>query len=659
MGANYKTNLERMKELVEILIKADIAYYRDECPIMSDREYDRLYDELASLEHDTKLILSGSPTQKVSGEIMEGLTEVIHSKPMLSADKTKSINDLVNFAAGKDVILSWKLDGLTLVLRYENGKMIQAITRGREGLVGEDVTHTVKQFLNVPLSVPIYESFEVRGEGVISWKNFNEINSSLTEPYSHPRGLASGSTRKLDANEAKKRKLEFFAFELISNEIKHLDKEEQLIFLASKGFDVVPYKRIYGPASFDMIQSKVKTFKPEKYSYPVDGLIMEYADLAYGKSLGATGHHENRLIALKWQDELYETKFLGVELATTRTGMVSITAILEPVTIEGTVVTRAYLHNVDIFNSFKLGIGDTVKVYKANMIIPQIAENATMSNTYKLPMICPCCGEPLNMKASSGGTMFLFCENQHCTARLVQKFAHFCEKTRMNIEGLSEITLEKFIGHGWIHHFGDLYDLEKHKDEIINTDGFGEKSYIRLHNAIEKSRKCTLDKFIAALGIPMVGRHAGRILNEYFKGDWTAFEKAIAEGFDFTNLSDFGEIMNKNIYTWYSDEDEAKLWRPLLNKIEFIKENYTMNVNNNTVFSGKTIVATGKLENYTRDEIQSKILSLGAKPASSVTKKTDYLIVGEKAGSKLQKALSLGIRTLTEDEFEDMLTANN
>ena len=339
--------------------------------------------------------------------------------------------------------------------------------------------------------------------------------------------------------------------------------------------------------------------------------------------------------------------------------MVSITAILEPVTIEGTVVTRAYLHNVDIFNSFKFGIGDTVKVYKANMIIPQIAENATMSNTYKLPMICPCCGEPLNMKASSGGTMFLFCENQHCTARLVQKFAHFCEKTRMNIEGLSEITLEKFIGHGWIHHFGDLYDLEKHKDEIINTDGFGEKSYIRLHNAIEKSRKCTLDKFIAALGIPMVGRHAGRILNEYFKGDWTAFEKAIAEGFDFTNLSDFGEIMNKNIYTWYSDEDEAKLWRPLLNKIEFIKENYTMNVNNNTVFSGKTIVATGKLENYTRDEIQSKILSLGAKPASSVTKKTDYLIVGEKAGSKLQKALSLGIRTLTEDEFEDMLTANN
>ena len=659
MSANYKTNLERMKELVEILTKADIAYYRDECPIMSDREYDRLYDELASLEHDTKLILSGSPTQKVSGEIMEGLTEVIHSKPMLSADKTKSINDLVNFAAGKDVILSWKLDGLTLVLRYENGKMIQAITRGREGLVGEDVTHTVKQFLNVPLSVPIYESFEVRGEGVISWKNFNEINSSLTEPYSHPRGLASGSTRKLDANEAKKRKLEFFAFELISNEIKHLDKEEQLIFLASKGFDVVPYKRIYGPASFDMIQSEVKTFKPEKYSYPVDGLIMEYADLAYGKSLGATGHHENRLIALKWQDELYETKFLGVELATTRTGMVSITAILEPVTIEGTVVTRAYLHNVDIFNSFKFGIGDTVKVYKANMIIPQIAENATMSNTYKLPMICPCCGEPLNMKASSGGTMFLFCENQHCTARLVQKFAHFCEKTRMNIEGLSEITLEKFIGHGWIHHFGDLYDLKKHKDEIINTDGFGEKSYIRLHNAIEKSRKCTLDKFIAALGIPMVGRHAGRILNEYFKGDWTAFEKAIAEGFDFTNLSDFGEIMNKNIYTWYSDEDEAKLWRPLLNKIEFIKENYTMNVNNNTVFSGKTIVATGKLENYTRDEIQSKILSLGAKPASSVTKKTDYLIVGEKAGSKLQKALSLGIRTLTEDEFEDMLTANN
>ena len=656
---NNQTKLERMKELIRILNEADIAYYRDDNPIMTDLMYDKLFDELKGLEHDTKLILSNSPTQKVSGEILEELTEVRHTKPMLSADKTKSVADLKKFAADKDVILSWKLDGLTIVIRYENGELVQAITRGREGIIGEDVTHTVKVFLNVPLTVPVKDSFEVRGEGVISWKNFDEINSGLEEPYSHPRMLASGSSRKLDANEAKKRCLEFYAFELISDTISHYDKEEQLLFLASNGFDVVPYKRIYGPATLEEIQSEVDKFNPKEYRFAVDGLIMEYADIAYGKSLGATGHHENRLVALKWEDELFDTKFLGVELATTRTGMVSITAILEPVTIEGTVVTRAYLHNFDIFNSFKFGIGDTVKVYKANKIIPQIHENVTQSNTYQLPMTCPCCGEPLVVNATSGGTSFLYCNNSECPARLVQKFVHFCEKTRMNIEGLSERTLEKFIGRGWIRNFGDLYELERYKDEFVNTEGFGEKSYQRLQTSIEKSRKCTLDKFIAGLGIPMVGRHAGKIINQHFDGDWNAFEQAIIDGYDFTALPDFGQIMRANIYTWYADEDEAKLWRPLLDKIEFVKENHTMNVNNNTVFFGKTIVATGKLENYTRDEIQAKIVSLGATPASSVTKKTDYVIVGEKAGSKLQKALNLGIRTLTEDEFEDMLTANN
>lgn len=659
MSANkYQTNLERMKELIQILTEADIAYYRDSRPIMTDFDYDRLFDELKGLERDTGLILSNSPTQKVSGEILEELTPVRHSRPMLSADKTKSVEDMVKFADKKPVVLSWKLDGLTLVLRYENEELKQAITRGREGIIGEDVTHTVKTFINVPLTIPTKDTFEVRGEGVISWANFKKINLSLTEPYSHPRNLASGSVRMLDANESGKRYLEFLGFDLISDSIETHNKIGQLEFLARNGFDVVPHVFADNYNDED-IRKMIDDFNPAEFDYPVDGLIMEYDNVNYGKSLGSTGHHENRLLALKWEDQLFETKFLGVELATTRTGMVSITGILEPVEIDGTVVSRAYLHNLDIFNSFKFGIGDTVKVYKANMIIPQIQENITKSGTYTLPMTCPCCGEPLVIKTTPGGTDFLYCQNQHCSARLVQKFVHFCEKTRMNIEGLSESTLEKFISHGWIRNFGDLYELEKHKDEIVNTEGFGEKSYQRLQNSIEKSRKCTLDKFIAGLGIPMVGRHAGRILNDFFKGDWNAFEQAVIDGFDFKSLPDFGEIMHSNIYTWYTDADEASLWRPLLNKIEFIKENHTMNANNNTVFSGKTIVATGKLENYTRDEIQAKILSLGATPASSVTKKTDYLIVGEKAGSKLQKALNLGIRTLTEDEFEDMLTANN
>lgn len=650
-----KVKINKMKELVERLIEADIAYYRDDNPIMTDREYDKLYDELKNLENETNIILSGSPTQKVSGEILDVLTEVRHSKPMLSADKTKSVEDLAKFASGHDVLLSWKLDGLTLVLRYDNGELIQAITRGREGIVGEDVTHTVRTFLNVPLRIPDVRPIEIRGEDVISWANFEQINLGLEESYTHPRNLASGSTRKLDPNESKKRMLEFIAFDLVTD-IGLSKKFDQLMYLAAQGFDVVPFIHLDSDASAETIKKAIAGFEPKSYEYPVDGLIMEYDDTEYGKSLGSTGHHENRLIALKWQDELFETKFRGVELATTRTGMVSITGLLEPVTIDGTVVSRAYLHNLDIFDDLKLGVGDTVKVYKANMIIPQIAENMTKSGNFDFPMQCPCCGSTLEIRKTTGGTRQLFCSNPNCTAKRIQKFVHFCEKTRMGIEGLAESTLEKFIGHGWIHNFGDLYELDKYHDEIVNTDGFGEKSYQRLLSSIEQSRKCTLAKFIAGLGIPMVGRHAGRDLDAYFNGSWTEFENAIKSDFDFTALPNFGETMHNNIYKWYADIEEAKLWRPLLDKIEFIKETNTMNINHNTPLFGKTIVATGKLMNYTRDEIQTKILSLGAKPASSVTKKTDYAIYGEKAGSKLTKALELGIRTLSEEEFEDLIS---
>lgn len=656
MQEKNNTNLERMRELIEQLTEADIAYYKNDAPIMTDLEYDRLTEELAALEHDTGLVLSGSPTQKVSGEILESLAEVRHTKPMLSAGKTKSIEDLIRFAAGRAVLMSWKMDGLTLVLRYEYGKLKQAITRGREGIIGEDVTHTVRTFRNVPLTIPTKESFEVRGEGVISWENFRRINASLEEPYTHPRNLASGSTRKLDAGEASKRRLEFWAFELVSDHLEPESKFAQQQFLQRSGFSVVPYIFLDAGHSGQDIRDTVAGMEPKDFAYPVDGLVMEYEDLRYGKSLGATGHHENRLIALKWADELYSTRFRGVELATTRTGMVSITGLFDPISIDGTLVSRAYLHNLDIFDEFQFGIGDEISVYKANMIIPQIADNKTQSNTYMLPMTCPCCDEPLTVKRTSGGTRQLYCVNPHCAAKLVQKFAHFCEKTRMNIEGLSATTLEKLIGHGWVHNFGDLYELERHREEIIKTEGFGEKSFERLQAAIEKSRCCTLAKFIAGLGIPMVGRHAGRDLDRYFHGSWAEFEAAILNGFDFTQLPDFGETMHNNIYTWYADAQEAKLWRPLLRKIQFeTKENLTMETTMNNPFAGKTVVATGKLEHYTRDGIQEKLISLGAHPSGAVSKKTDYLIVGEKAGSKLTKAQQLGVKTLTEQEFEDML----
>ncbi len=647
--------VERMKVLVSTLQKADIAYYRDDAPIMTDREYDKLYDELLALESETGLVLSGSPTQKVSGEILEELTEVRHTRPMLSAKKTKSIEEMVKFAGNRPVMVSWKLDGLTLVLRYENGELIQAITRGREGIIGEDVTHTARTFLNIPLTIPTKEALEVRGEGVVSWANFNQINSGLEEPYSHPRGLAAGSTRKLDANESRKRMLEFFAFELVSDHLEKNSKISQQQLLERNGFSVVPYVYVdnHDPA---LLREVIESFKPEDYAYAVDGIICEYDDLLYGTSLGATGHHANRLMALKWEDELYETQFLGVEMATTRTGMVSLTAILKPVMIDGSEISRAYLHNLDIFDEFQFGVGDTVAIYKANKIIPQIAENRTMSNTFELPMTCPCCGGPLVRRASSGGTHQLYCENPNCSAKLVRRFTHFCEKTRMGIEGLSETTLSKFVSHGWIKNFGDLFELEKHREEIISTDGFGVKSFERLQANIQKARYCTLAKFIASLGIPMVGRNAGRDLDKFFHGSWAEFEAAILSGFDFTQLPDFGQTMHDNIYKWYGDAAEAELWRPALRKIHFIKENNTMSTNLNNPFNGKTVVATGKLTNYTRDGIQNKLLSLGASPASSVTKKTDYLIVGENAGSKLTKAQQLGIRTLTEEEFEAMLT---
>lgn len=645
----------RMRSLIAQIKEADTAYYKFDRPVLSDREYDLLMEELKALENATGVILSGSPTQTVPGEILEELTAVTHTKPMLSADKTKSVEDLVKFAGSRPVLLSWKMDGLTLVLRYEDGKLKQAITRGTNGLVGEDVTHTVKTFLNVPLEIPEKGAFEVRGEGVISWANFEKLNASLEEPYTHPRNLAAGSVRKLDANESRKRYLEFFAFELVSDYLEPASKIGQQQFLEKNGFTVVPYVYLDVHGNADEIRNAIASFQPKEFAYPVDGLIMEYEDIRYGKSLGATGHHENRLIALKWADELFETKFVDLDVAVTRTGMVSLTGIFEPVTIDGAQVSRAYLHNYDNYLNLALGKGDTIQVYKANMIIPQIAENLTKSGTCCVPMRCPCCGKMLYIRKTSGGTRQLFCENPDCSARLVQKFVHFCEKTRMNIEGLSEKTLEQLLSHGWVHTFGDLYTLEQHREEIIRTEGFGVKSFERLQASIEKSRHCTLAQFIAGMGIPMVGRHAGRDLDRYFHGSWEAFEQAIQDGFDFTQLPDFGEIMRGNIYTWYEDAEAAKLWRPLLDHIEFMKEDQPMETTMNNPFVGKTVVATGKLENYTRDGIQMKLLSLGAKPASSVTKKTDYLIVGEKAGSKLTKAQQLGIRTLTEEEFEAML----
>ena len=507
-----------MLSIIEILNNADKAYYKYDRPIMSDLAYDGLYNTLLELEKDTGIVLSSSPTQKVSGEVLEELAEVEHTKPMLSANKTKSLDDFVKFLCGKHSLISWKLDGLTLVLRYENGELKQAITRGQNGRIGEDVTHTVRMFLNVPVSIPYKASLEVRGEGIINWENFKRINKDLEDPYSHPRSLAAGSTRKLDASDVKRRCLEFIAFDLIDNKKGFQYKNEQFSFLKSNGFDVVPYTIISPLCSSEDIKAIIASYKPKDFKYPVDGLIAEYDDIAYGASLGATGHHENRILALKWKDDLYETVFRGFEAATTRTGLVSITGVFDDVVIDGTIVNRAYLHNLDIIDRWQLGEGDRVQLYKANAIIPQLGENLTRSGTAKLPTHCPCCGSTLIEKKTVGGTRWLYCKNPTCPAKLIRKFVHYCDKTRMNIEGISESILGKFVDHGWVKNFGDLYRLDKYKDKIIHTPGFGEKSFARLQKSIEASRSCHLYQFYLLWGLIMSVVQQAVLLMNIFMG---------------------------------------------------------------------------------------------------------------------------------------------
>ena len=442
-------SIETMRDLVTRLTAADVAYYKYDSPIMTDREYDGLYSQLSELERSTGIVLSGSPTQKASGEVLESLIQVRHSKAMLSAQKTKSTDEVVKFISGRQAVVSWKLDGLTLVLRYEGGRLTQALTRGGDGgMTGEDVTHSVKAMVNVPLTILYGDPLEVRGEGVVSWENFERINQESDETYSHPRNLAAGAIRRLDSSKTKAQLLEFFAFDLITETGESGSKAGQLEFLARNGFSVIYHVSIGESAEEAHIKSILSSFDPKAYEYPVDGLIIEYDDLTYGQSLGATGHHENRMIALKWEDELYETTFLGLEPATTRTGMVSLTGIFEDTIIDGTTVNRAYLHNLNIIDNLSLGAGDRIKVYKANQIIPQIAENMTRSGTLAYPKECPCCKSELVIRTSDSGTRLLFCENPSCPAKLIRKFVHFCSKTRMDIPDLSEKRLEIFIGCG-------------------------------------------------------------------------------------------------------------------------------------------------------------------------------------------------------------------
>jgi DNA ligase (NAD+) len=524
--------MEEMKSLIKQLNEASTAYYKYDKPIITDKEYDTLYDRLEQLEKETGIIMTNSPTQKVQGDILEGLTKIKHSKPMLSAQKTKDVNEIKKFIGNKKVVVSWKEDGLTIVLRYKNGKLIQAITRGN-GSDGEDVTHTVKTFTNIPLRLKYCTDIEVRGEGLISWSNFNKINETLEEKYSHPRNLAAGSVRQLNSSIARERKLSFKAFELVQDNMSDydfhnqgLDKYESLAYLQECGFDVVEHKLI----NVDDVDGIVKEFNPTSYSYPVDGLIFETNDRFLAKEQGSTSHHEACRIALKWKDDTYETTLTDIEWNTSRTGLINPVAIFSPVDLGGAVTTRATLHNISYMEDLQLGIGDTITVYRANMVIPKVDDNLTRSHSFNIPNKCPECGGVTEIH-NDNGSKTLHCINPNCKAKLISRLTHFVSKHAMNIDGMSEATIERFVELGWLNDLVDIYNLKQYRNKMITLEGFGVKSADKLLAAIEESKNVKLENFVYSLGIPLIGRTASKTISKHCKCDTINFYKLVNENF--------------------------------------------------------------------------------------------------------------------------------
>lgn len=645
---------KRMNELIIRLSEASEAYYGYDDPIMTDHQYNALYDELEQLEKQTGIVLSNSPTQKVQGVVIDSLKKVQFVEPMLSADKTKNIDKIIAFAGGHEIITSYKLDGLTLVLRYKDGKLVQAVTRG-EGTAGEDVTDAVKMVKNVPLTITETGDLTVRGECLMPWDSYLKIQKKYEEEgkeCGHPRNLASGGIRQLNTDLVKERGLQFIAFAIVQSETEKQFrlKQDQLSFLSLNGFMTIASVGVELCLTSEQIRGTLDHFKAELCPYPVDGIIYEFNDLVYGSSLGATSHHTNNLMAFKWADNTYLTSFTGIELNATRTGIVSMTALFEPVAINHTSVSRALIPNIEYFEKYRLGLGDTLEVYKANNIIPQIEKNRTKSGTYSLPDTCPSCGELLEVR-QPGKSRLLYCSNKKCPAKQIQKFVHFASRDRMNIVGMSEATLEKFVERGWIKSFADIYRLDRYKADIISMDGFGEQSYRKLWKSIQDSRATKLSNVIAALGIPYVGRTAGKIISQYFKGHEYNFMNAVESGFPFDILDGIGPVQNQSIHTWFADGGTTE-WNALSSFLEMALIKDTPATEN--VFSGKTIVPTGTLNHFTRESIKQKIEEIGAKAGSSVSSKTDYVLAGEKAGSKLAKGKQLGITIISEEEFIEM-----
>lgn len=647
--------IKRIKELVDLLNKASIAYYKYSNPIMSDKKFDSLYDELDSLEKETGIILNNSPTQTINDEILPELKKVTHTRPMLSSNKTKDIAEIKKFVSKSPCVMSWKEDGLTIVVRYKDGKFVQAITRGQGGLIGEDVTHTMRMCSDIPMMLPYSTDLQVRGECLISYKEFNRINENLIEPYKNPRNLASGTVRQLDSSIAKKRKLSYKAFELDQNEY-YKDKtmweqimtvEESFKYLEECGFNVVEHILV----NKDNVEQMIESFNPQNYEFPVDGLIFKYNDVFYGKSLGETSKFPLDMIALKWKDEVVETKLKYIDWTMGKFGTLTPIAVFMPIEIDGTTVEKASLHNISVMKS--LGIkakGQTVYVLKSNMIIPQIdsADDIDIKENL-IPETCPICNQPTQIIKENDSEV-LICTNPNCKGKLLGKLSYAVSKKGFDIDGLSEATLQKFIDRGWLQCVEDIYHLPLYQDKISRMEGFGAKSTKKLMENIEKSKDITLDKFISALSIPLIGTTVSKDIAKFCDYDIEKFKLIMGKSpYKFTKIEGFGDKMARSLFDWWSDN--VKEFLELERHFRFKKIENNINVDK---LKGQNFVITGKLHHFTnRDALKEKIESLGGKVVGSISSNTSFLINNDvnSTSSKNTKAKKLNIPIISEDDF--------
>lgn len=653
---------EKVAALTAQLNRYRHEYYNLNAPTVSDAVYDRRFDDLKELETATGIRMTNSPTQTVGYPAVSALPKTIHNIPLLSLDKTKRVEDLISFAGDHQIMLMLKLDGLTIKLTYENGMLMEAATRG-DGNEGEIVTHNVHGITGIPDLIPYKERLVVTGEAFIRPSDFKAIIDALPEDEEKPkngRNLAAGSIRLLDGAVSKDRRLTFMPFSVLEGLDQYETKSQKLSCLRVLGFQFCKYMVSKSALKKDELENAIQALQKyaEAIDVPIDGIVMSFNDVAYSKSCGRTGHHYKDGIAFKFEDPPYETKLQQIEWTPTRTGEIAPVAIFDPVEIDGCQVSRASLHNLSFIEGLELMPGNRVLVTKRNMIIPQVEENLDRGgfdlNTV-IPPRCPCCGEPTRIHVSDNGTKTLFCDNAACETRRLRQFVHFVGEKAMDIAGLSESTLEKFIGRGWLHSYMDVYRLNEHQAEIIKMEGFGEKSWQNLWDAIQRSRDTTFERYLIAMDIPMIGNNASRALAKEFHSSLDEFEAAVIGGYDFTKLPDFGETLHSNIHQWFHSEENWYTWVDLRTLVNIqAPAPVTVAGPADNPFAGLTIVVTGKVEPYTREGINALIESLGARAGSSVSSKTNYLVCGEKAGSKLEEAQSLGIPVLSPAEFYRM-----